>query len=78
MEFLLWHNRIGGIFGVQGCKFDPQASTVGYGSAAAVAYISCNCGSHLIPGLGIPYAVGWPKKRRKKEKEMKTSYRQVP
>ena len=28
-EFLLWHNRIGGILGVPGCRCDPQPGTVG-------------------------------------------------
>ena len=28
--------------------------------------IGCNCGLHLIPGLGIPYASGRPKKQRRK------------
>ena len=38
--------------------------------------LGCNRGSDLIPGLGTPYAAGWPKKRkeRKKEEEEKESY----
>ena len=28
-EFLLWYNRIGGVSGALGCRFDPRPSTVG-------------------------------------------------
>ena len=30
-----------------------------------MAGIGCNCGSGLIPGPGTPYAMGWPKKKKK-------------
>ena len=29
--------------------------------------ISCNCGSDLIPGLGTPYVMEWPKKKITKQ-----------
>ena len=32
------------------------------GPSCSVGY---NCGSDLIPGLGTPYAKGWPKKKKK-------------
>ena len=28
---------------------------------------SCDLGSDLIPGSGTPYAMGWPKKKKKKK-----------
>ena len=30
-----------------------------------------NCGSDLIPGLGTPYALGWPKQIQNKTKQKK-------
>ena len=33
--------------------------------------IGCNCGSDMIPGLGTPYAVGWPEKEKKNKKHTK-------
>ena len=34
-----------------------------------------NCGLDLIPGLGTPYATGWPKKKRQKKDRMKYKVR---
>ena len=36
-EFPLWHNGIGSISGVLGCRFPPGAGTVGRGSGIAAA-----------------------------------------
>ena len=33
--------------------------------------LSCNCGSNLIPGQGVPYALGWPKMEKRKKKKRK-------
>ena len=30
-----------------------------------------DCSSDLIPGLGVPYAAGWPKMEKKKKKKKK-------
>ena len=40
----------------------------GSGVAAAAAQVGHNCGLDLIPGLGTPYIMGWPKKRKKRKK----------
>ena len=64
-EFPLWCSGIGGISGVLGCRFDPPPGTVGQGSC--IATVGCSSGSDLIPGLGAPYAMGWPKKKIKKK-----------
>ena len=34
--------------------------------------LDCSYGSNLIPGLGTPYALGWPKKKKKKKKKEKS------
>ena len=36
-QFPLWHNRIHGISGALGCRYDPQPCTVGQGSGDATA-----------------------------------------
>ena len=38
-EFLLWHNRIRGVAGVLGSRFDPWPGTVGLGSSIATAAV---------------------------------------
>ena len=39
--------------------------------------VGCNCGSDLIPGLGTPHAMGWPKKKSK-ENCIKSTGRKFP
>ena len=34
-------------------------------SVATATWIGCSFGLDLIPGLGTPYAAGWPKKKKK-------------
>jgi len=36
------------------------------GSMLPQGGIDCKCCSDLIPGPGTPYAVGWPKKEKKR------------
>ena len=57
MAFLLWHNGIGGISGVLGCRFDPRDSVKDLVS-------DHNCGSDLISCLCTPYASGQSKKKK--------------
>ena len=68
-EFPLWHNGIGGISGALGCRPDPwpaQHSELRIWHCCSCS-IGCNCSSDLIPSPGTPYAVGQPKKEKKKE-----------
>ena len=71
-EFLLWHNEnlcclgSGGVLGLipglaQWVK-DPVLRSCS---------LDCNCGLDLIPGLGIPYDTGQPKKEKKERKRNK-------
>ena len=34
----------------------------------------CKCSVDLIPGLGTPYAMGWPEKKKKKKKSNKINH----
>ena len=56
-----------------GCWFDPWPSTVGWGSDVAAAAAQAVTVAP-IPGLGAPFATGWPKMTKKKKKaEMEES-----
>ena len=72
LEVLLWRHRIGGILGALGHRFDPQPWHSGlriwrYLSGS----LGCDCSLGVIPGLGTPYAAGWPKKFRKRKEGSK-------
>ena len=56
MELLLWCNRIGGVLGAPGLRFDPWHSEL------RICSLGCNCSSNLIPAQGNPHASGQPKK----------------
>ena len=66
-EFPLAKNGIRVISEALGCRFDPQPGTVAEGSGVAPSWgLDNNLGLDLIPGPGTPYALGWPKKEKKK------------
>ena len=71
-EFLLWYSGIGGgISAAPGCRFDPWlAQWVKRIQHYCICGMGHNCGLDLIPGLGIPYAAGWPKKKKKKRSQI--------
>ena len=51
-KWCLWNMDTGSIPGQQSRLKDPALPQLG---------VRNNCGSDLIPGLGTPYAMGWPK-----------------
>ena len=70
-EFPPWHNRISGVSAAPGRRFGPQPAqwVKGSGIATAAAQVK-TVAWILIPGLGTPYATGWPKKKNKKKRKL--------
>ena len=70
LGFPTWCNGMGSVLGAMGREFD---STARYSALRIWCCHSCrvayNCILDLIPGLGIPYAEGRPKKKKKKKKK---------
>jgi len=66
-----WSSRCGTtrlvVSATVGCRYNPQLGTVGIWHCHS-CLVGCNCGSDQIPGLGTPYAMGQPKKKRKEKK----------
>ena len=53
-------------------RFDPWPGTVGlkiWHCCSCGCSVGCSCSSDLIPGLGTPYAVVQPEKKRKEKKK---------
>ena len=63
-EILLWLKGISGVSGALGHRFFSWAGR-GSGIAAAVLQVKTEAHSDLIPDLGIPNAVGQPKKKKR-------------
>ena len=60
LAFPLWHNRIGGVSGALGSRFDSLARHNGLRIwHCHSCSLGQNCGSNLIPGPGTPYASWW-------------------
>ena len=74
MEFPLWCNGIGSIFG-GGAQVWSLAQQSGLGIwRCCSCSLGPNCGLDLIPDPITPYAAGWPKKKQKKTKKNKTKH----
>ena len=68
-EFLLWCNRIGriGSLGSTGTQVRSPARHGGLRIPCICSCgLGCNCSSDLIPGWETPYALGQPKKEKKR------------
>ena len=65
LELPLWHNGMGSIL----CVLTQVCSLSQYSGLRIWCCCSfglgCDCGLDLIPGPGVPYAVGQPKKKKK-------------
>ena len=62
LEFPLWPSRITAVSGALGCRFTWHSRL----RIQHCCGIGCKCSSDLIPGLGTPYALRWPKTEEKK------------
>ena len=56
-EFPLWCTGIGSVLGALGHGFDTRPRTMGWDLVLPQLQLQLD----LIPGLGTPYATGWPK-----------------
>ena len=66
LESPLWHKGIGGISAAPGCRFNPETGAVGYRiQHCCSCSIGYKCDLDMTPGLGTPYAIKWPKKKKK-------------
>ena len=67
LAFPLSGKRIRGVLGALGCRFHTRF--LAWHSGLRIQHCrscssSCSCSLELIPGLGTPYAAGWPKKKK--------------
>ena len=70
VEFLLWHNRMGGVLAIQDTGSIPSLAQWGKRIRHCRNYgVGNNCGLNLIPGLRTLYGVGQQKEREKERKE---------
>ena len=65
----MWHNGIGRVLGA---KTRRRIQSLARHSELQIwcchsCSLVCYCGSDLIPGPGVPYKTGWPKKKKNDE-----------
>ena len=66
LQFQWWHNRIGCVLGVLGCRFDSLARH----SGLRIQHCHSGLGGPFgldLSGKSIRHAEGWPKKQKRKE-----------
>ena len=68
MEFLLWRNSIGGIFGAVRCGFDPDMAQWIKDVVLLQLQHMLQLQLGSLSGLGTPYAKRQEKKKKKKKK----------
>ena len=68
MEFLQWHNWIGGVCGARmQVRSPPQCN--GLKDLVLLQHgVDRSCSLDLIPGPGAPFAMGWSKNEKRKKK----------